>query len=116
MDTEAVTGDGLLLALAALGNPHRLRVIAALVERTTYVSELAREPEISRPLLQVHLRKLESAGLVTSTLKVSEEGKAMKFYKVAEFSLNLTPAMIAEASKTISGLTDESGQAKKGNG
>ncbi|WP_018220875.1 ArsR/SmtB family transcription factor [Salinispora pacifica] len=116
MDTEAVTGDGLLRALTALGNPHRLRVIAALVKRTTYVSELARELEISRPLLQVHLRKLESAGLVTSTLKLSDEGKAMKFYEVTDFSLHLTPAMIAEAAKTISGLTEEPGQAEKGNG
>ncbi|MFI5836571.1 ArsR/SmtB family transcription factor [Micromonospora sp. NPDC051300] len=116
MDTEAMTGDGLLRVLAALGNPHRLRVIAALVKRTTYVSELARELEISRPLLQVHLRKLEGAGLVTSTLKLSDEGKAMKFYEVTNFSLQLDPSVIATASKTLSGLTEEPGQAEKGNG
>ena len=54
-------GDELLRMLATLSNPHRLRVIAALLTGRSYVSELARTLGISRPLLQVHLRKLEAA-------------------------------------------------------
>ena len=42
------------------------------------MSRLARELGISRPLLQVQLRKLEAAGLVSSAVEVSEDGKAVK--------------------------------------
>jgi hypothetical protein len=38
---------------------------------------------MSRALLQLHLRKLEIAGLVSPALEFSEDGKAMKFYEVA---------------------------------
>jgi Bacterial regulatory protein, arsR family len=44
-------GDQLLAMLAALANPHRLRIIAALASGgRNYVSQLARELGISRPL------------------------------------------------------------------
>ena len=59
-------GDRLLTVLSALDNPHRLRVLAALqAGGRNYVSQLAREIGISRPLLHLHLNKLEEAGLVT---------------------------------------------------
>ena len=49
-------GDQLLATLAALANPHRMRVVAALVGGgRNYVSRLAREIGISRPLLHLHL-------------------------------------------------------------
>ena len=76
------TGDELLRVLSTLASPHRLRVVAALVRERNYVSRMARELGISRPLLQVHLRKLEAAGLVSAHLELSEDGKAMKFYEV----------------------------------
>ena len=98
----SMTGDELLKVLATLANPHRLRVVAALAEERNYVSQLARELGISRALLQVHLRKLESAGLVKSSVEVSDDGKAMKFYEVAPFALYLTPKAIAAAASTLS--------------
>jgi predicted transcriptional regulator len=96
-----MTGDGLLRILATLANPHRLRVIAALTRERNYVSQLARELDISRALLQVHLRKLEAAGLVSATIEVSEDGKAMKFYEVAPFAVLLTPEAIAAVAPTL---------------
>ena len=96
-----MTGDGLLPILATLANPHRLRVIAALTRERNYVSQLARELDISRALLQVHLRKLQAAGLVSATIEVSEDGKAMKFYEVVPFTVLLTPAAIAAAALTL---------------
>ena len=87
--------------LATLANPHRLRVVAALVGERNYVSRLARSLGISRALLQVHLRKLEAAGLVSATIEVSEDGKAMKFYEVTPFVLHLTPEVIADAARTL---------------
>jgi DNA-binding transcriptional ArsR family regulator len=87
--------------LATLANPHRLRVVAALAGERNYVSSLARDLGISRPLLQVHLRKLEAAGLVSASVEVSEDGKAMKFYEVAPFAVQLTPETIAIAARTL---------------
>jgi predicted transcriptional regulator len=98
----SVTGDTLLKVLATLANPHRMRVVAALAQERTYVSALARHLGISRALLQVHLRKLESAGLVRSAVEVSDDGKAMKYYEVAPFALYLTPEVIAAAVRTLS--------------
>ncbi|WP_448808927.1 ArsR/SmtB family transcription factor [Agromyces bauzanensis] len=96
------TGDEMVRIMAALSNPHRIRVVATLVKGATYVSQLARELEISRPLLQVHLRRLEAAGLVTSELRISEEGKAMKFYTVTPFDLHLSPESIARGATSLS--------------
>ena len=87
--------------LATLANPHRQRVVAALAEERTYVSQLARQLGISRALLQVHLRKLEAAGLVSAAIEVSEDGKAMKFYEVTPFTLQ-PPKTIMVAAHTLS--------------
>ncbi len=102
MTAAEPSGDELVLVLATLASPHRLRVLAALTGERNYVSRLARDLGISRALLQVHLRKLESAGLVTSQLEVSEDGKAMKFYEVVPFRLTLTPAAVSSAVTTLS--------------
>ncbi|MGP3989472.1 ArsR/SmtB family transcription factor [Streptomyces sp. 3N207] len=95
------TGDDLVRVLATLSNPHRVRVVAALAGGRNYVSRLARELDISRALLQVHLKKLEAAGLVSSQLELSEDGKAMKFYEVNPFSVHLTPELLASAAETL---------------
>jgi predicted transcriptional regulator len=98
----ALTGDRLLAALSALANPHRLRIVAALTKGgRNYVSQLAREVGISRPLLHLHLQKLEEAGLVTSKLELSSDGKALNYFEVAKFDLELTPAAIAQAARTL---------------
>lgn len=102
-DKDSYTnGDQLLAALAALANPHRLRIIAALkTGGRNYVSQLAREIGISRPLLQLHLQKLADAGLVTSQLELSQDGKALNYYEATNFILELTPAAIAEAAQSL---------------
>lgn len=88
--------------LSALANPHRLRIIAALsAGGRNYVSQMAREIGISRPLLHLHLQKLESAGLVSSELEVSDDGKARNYFVVNNFDFALTPGAIAEAAKSL---------------
>ena len=95
-------GDKLLAALAALANPHRMRIVAALAGGgRNFVSQLAREIGISRPLLHLHLRKLQDAGLVTSTLELSTDGKALNYFDVTEFAFHLTPAAVADAARTL---------------
>lgn len=106
MRATELTGDHLLQVLATLANPHRLRVVAALTQERNYVSQLARELGISRALLQVHLRKLEAAGLVSSVIEVSDDGKAMKFYEVAPFAIQLTPKTIRDAAQSLGTESD----------
>jgi len=88
-------GKELFEELAALANPHRMRIVAALGEGRNYVSQLARDLEISRPLLHLHLQKLEAAGLVRSSLELSDDGKAMRFFELEPFSILVTPESIA---------------------
>ena len=95
-------GDDLLAVLAALANPHRLRIVAALKDGgRNYISQLARELGISRPLLHLHLQKLEEAGLVVSQLELSRDGKALNYFEVADFGIDLTPAAIAAAAQSL---------------
>jgi predicted transcriptional regulator len=96
-----MSGDELVRVLSALGNAQRLRIVAALVPGRNYVSQLARELQISRPLLHLHLQKLEAAGLVKGLLELSPDGKAMKFFEVTAFSIELNPATIAEAAESL---------------
>ena len=102
-------GDQLLATLAALANPHRMRVVAALAGGRNYVSRLAREIGISRPLLHLHLQKLQDAGLVTSKLELSEDGKALNYFEVTDFALHLTPAAVADAAKTLTAKPETRG-------
>jgi predicted transcriptional regulator len=113
VEISGMTGDELLRMLATLANPHRLRVVAALADERNYVSRLARQLGISRALLQVHLRKLEEAGLVSADIEVSEDGKAMKFYQVTPFALQLTPKTIMVAARTLHTDTDLEAEARR---
>jgi DNA-binding transcriptional ArsR family regulator len=98
----ALSGDRLLAVLGALANPHRLRIVAALsANGRNYVSQLAREVGISRPLLHLHLQKLEEAGLVTSKLELSADGKALNYFEVTDFGIELTPAAIVKAAASL---------------
>ena len=100
-------GDRLLATLAALANPHRMRVVAALAGGgRNYVSQLAREIGISRPLLHLHLQKLEDAGLVTSQLELSQDGKALNYFEVTPFAFHLTPTAVADAAKTLTAKSE----------
>lgn len=100
-DEHALEGDDLVRVLSALANPHRLRILGVLCGGRMYVSQLAREIRLSRPLVHMHLQKLEAAGLVSGHLELSEDGKAMKFFEVAPFAIGLTPESIAEAARTL---------------
>jgi ArsR family transcriptional regulator len=93
--------------LAALANPHRMRIVAALVEGRVHVSRLAREVGLSRPLVHMHLQRLEAAGLVTGTLELSDDGKALKYFEVVPFAVRLTPASVSAAAETIEHVEKE---------
>ncbi len=81
----------------AFGNIHRLRIITELCSGRKYVSELSRNLKMSRPLIYLHLNKLEKAGIVKSNLEVSDDGKARKYYELNEFEILLTPGVVRDA-------------------
>jgi DNA-binding transcriptional ArsR family regulator len=83
--------------LTAVAHPLRLQIIAELAGGRVHVSELARRLGMSRPLLYMHLNKLEQAGLVAGQLELSEDGKAMKFFELAPFELRVTADTIVAA-------------------
>jgi DNA-binding transcriptional ArsR family regulator len=115
MKHRAPSGDEMLTILEALANPLRLRIIALLADRRIHVSQLAREVSISRPLLYMHLKRLGNAGLVTSQIELSEDGKAMNYYEVIPFAFDLSSEIIAEAVKTLTIAKTASASLEDGN-
>jgi len=101
MKDKIISGDELLKILEALSNPYRLKIIAILQEERQYVSQLARELGISRPLLYLHLQKLEQANLIEGHHEVSENGKAMKYFEVIPFHISLTAELVKALEATL---------------
>jgi predicted transcriptional regulator len=48
----------------------------------------------------MHLQRLERAGLVRGTLELSPDGKAMRYYEVVSFSIELTPESVRRAVRS----------------
>jgi len=95
--TETRTSEELLATLTAIAHPFRLRIIAELAGGRVHVSELARRLGMSRPLLYMHLDRLEKAGLVHGSLELSDDGKAMKYFELVPFDLRVTAGTVVEA-------------------
>jgi len=94
---ETLTSEELVAALTAIGHPLRLRIIAELAGGRVHVSELARRLGMSRPLLYMHLDRLEKAALVTGRLELSPDGKAMKYFELAPFEVRVTAETVVRA-------------------
>ena len=100
-EEAALNTEELLAKLGAVGHAQRLRIIAELYRsaqegKRLHVSELARRLGLSRALLYMHLDRLETAGMVTGQLELSEDGKAMKYVELMPFALTLDAETIAE--------------------
>ncbi|MEV0526452.1 MULTISPECIES: ArsR/SmtB family transcription factor [unclassified Streptomyces] len=103
MDSEE-----LLAFLSAVGHAQRIRIITELAPGQLYVSELARRLGVSRPLLYMHLERLEKAGLVVGRLELSDDGKALKYFELAPFDVRLNVDTILAAVREDA--SDEAGQ------
>ncbi|WP_338780613.1 helix-turn-helix domain-containing protein [Metabacillus sp. FJAT-52054] len=102
-------GNELLQLLEALSNPYRLKIIEALSGERQYVSQLARVLGISRPLLYLHLKKLEEAELIKGAEERGQDGKIMKYFEVIPFRFELNDRMIADAAGTVTLKNKEKG-------
>jgi ArsR family transcriptional regulator len=85
----------------ALSHPMRIKIMGVLHQNRRYVSELAKALNLSRPLLYMHLKKLEEADIVTGSYEISNSGKSMKYYEVKPFGIRLTPELLNELAKKI---------------
>lgn len=86
--------------LSALGHPTRLMILMELTKGENYLSDIAKNVGISRALAKVHLKKLREAGLVESrVLVVEDEARALRFYKINEFNVNISTDRLAEEVK-----------------
>jgi DNA-binding transcriptional ArsR family regulator len=108
-----LTSEELLAVLTAVAHPLRLRVIAELAGGRVHVSELARRLGMSRPLLYMHLDRLEKAGLVTGTLELSEDGKAMKYFELVPFELRVSAETVLDALAADGGSGTQAPEAEE---
>jgi DNA-binding transcriptional ArsR family regulator len=65
--------DGLLIALKALGDPTRLKILRYLSQQELTPSELARRLNLRAPTVTHHLKELRLAGLINLTLHGQEK-------------------------------------------
>jgi predicted transcriptional regulator len=57
-------------------------------------------------LLHLHLQRLEEAGLVSSKLELSHDGKALNYFEVLNFNLEITPAAIADVAESLTAKSE----------
>ncbi len=81
----------------------RLQILVLLAEKPRYAYELAQKLGISYPLVHLHLRALERAGLVVSEYEVTEGGKLRRYYRIKNFRIEISP----ESLKSMIGGEDE---------
>src|SRR5690554_598684 len=75
----------------ALSHPVRLKLLYLLAERERYVYELAKDLDLSRQVVNLHLKRLEKAGFVESDLRLEDDDmRAKKFYRLKEFEVSLS--------------------------
>lgn len=56
---------------------------------------------MSRALLYMHLQRLEAEGFITGRLELTEDGKALKYFEVVPFELNLdVPTIVAAVERS----------------
>lgn len=85
----------------ALSHPIRIKIIGVLAIERQYVSELARIVNVSRPLLYMHLKKLEEARIIKGSMEISESGKATKYFMLERIDIRITSELLENISQRI---------------
>ena len=85
---DPVTLPELAQLLGFLGNEQRLNILRAIIDNEKFAREISEEVGISRPLVNIYLKQLEKAGLVTGTNRVAEEPPYLRrYYRALPFEL-----------------------------
>jgi ArsR family transcriptional regulator len=86
--------------MKALSNPVRLRIVASLADEPKHIYALAKELNLSYPLVHLYLESLEKVGLVEGAPgPAQEDQRERKYYHTSQFRVNLTPDLIREMYK-----------------
>ena len=101
LDLNISTPEDYVKVFDALSHPIRIKILGLLAKERQYVSELARIVNISRPLLYMHLKKLETAGFITGHAEISSSGKAIKYYESLNFEITINPPLLTKLSENI---------------
>ncbi len=100
--TEPESLEDLANVLNLLGNMTRLRVIAALQNGKMFIQELSQSLEISYPLLHLHLKNLESNGIVRSEYSVGTDKArryVKRYFELEDFKIEISPKAIAQIAE-----------------
>ncbi len=82
--------EQIVLIGEALAHPVRIQLLHMLSERERYIYELAKDLNLSRQVVDLHLKRLEKAGFVESDLRLEENDmRAKKFFRLKEFDVKL---------------------------
>ena len=80
-----------------LGNEQRLNILKAITHEEKFAREISEEVGISRPLVNIYLKQLEKAGLVTGENRIGEEPPYLKrYYKAVPFEFVLSLDLISK--------------------
>lgn len=86
--------------MKALSNPVRLSILGSLSQEPKHIYALAKELQLSYPLVHLYLESLEKVGLVEGTLGSGpSDQRERKFYRLVPFKVELTPAILREMFK-----------------
>ncbi|MDF1540612.1 MAG: winged helix-turn-helix domain-containing protein [Candidatus Thorarchaeota archaeon] len=99
---EPASLDELASILSLLGNVTRLRVIAALKEGKMFIQELSQSLGVSYPLLHLHLKNLESNGIVRSEYSVGTDKArryVKRYFELVDFNVGVDANYIAKLAK-----------------
>ena len=85
--------------LTILGNETRLKVIAALQDGKMFIQELSQSLGVSYPLLHLHLKNLESNGIVKSEYSVGTDKTrryVKRYFELVDFRIEVSNELIAK--------------------
>ena len=109
IEIAALNAEQLATWLTAIASPQRMRILSNLATEPLHVSELARRVGMSRPLLYMHLAKLEEAGFVTGHHELTDDGKALKYFETVPFTRTIDlDALIDAVAKSPQPTESES--------
>jgi DNA-binding transcriptional ArsR family regulator len=87
------------LALGALAEPNRLKIIELLKKRRMHVSEIALHLQITMPTLSHHLDLLKRANLVSGKRQGQQIFYSLNFHRVTEVLKQLTKLLKVHKNK-----------------
>lgn len=87
--------------LRTLANPIRLRMLALIAVRPRHAYELSKLLGLSYPLVHMHLRALEKAGLIEGAYV--EEARVKRVYQLKDFRLVLDGESLRKLGEKLEG-------------